>query len=231
MIHILAQNEELALVLKPAGLATQPGAGVKACLIDALEEQWGKRPYLIHRLDQDTEGVMAVALTGAAAKSYSGLIASHRARKVYAAIVAGKMPRKDGVIRAGIMQHGDEKEAVTHYRVLAAASLDGREYGLLELRLETGRMHQIRIHLARSGCPILMDDKHGDFKLNRELKKQYKMKRLLLLAKSLSLGEGKGALSASAPWPEHFTQAMSLLGWDQDSIDTRMDDDRQDRTL
>ena len=108
---------------------------------------------------------------------------------------AGKMPAKSGVIREDVVQHGDNKAAVTHYQVEKEWTVPyENENGsgdiplcLIKLQLETGRMHQIRIHLAKNGCPIAGDDQHGNFKLNKLLKKVCKIKRLQLTAVRLTV--------------------------------------------
>ena len=110
------------------------------------------------------------------------------------------MPSKSGVIKEDVIQHGDSKAAVTHYHVEKEWSVPyENENGageiplsLIRLQLETGRMHQIRIHLAKQGCPIAGDDQHGNFKMNKVLKKVCKIKRLQLAAVRLTIPlEGK----------------------------------------
>jgi 23S rRNA pseudouridine955/2504/2580 synthase len=96
---------------------------------------------------------------------------------------------------------GELKRSETRYRRLSGSG----GFSLLELELRTGRMHQIRRHLARIGCPILGDDKYGDFSLNRELRKTRGLKRLLLHASRLVLTREAGfALDVTAPLPDYF---------------------------
>ena len=187
MIPIIYENDELLIINKPAGLAVQGG-------------QVGYKIYLVHRLDKDTSGLMVVTKNPVAAGKWTKLIGSKVARKEYLALCAGRMPSKSGVIKEDVIQHGDSKAAVTHYQVEKEWTVPyENENGtgeiplcLIRLQLETGRMHQIRIHLAKQGCPIAGDDQHGNFKVNKILKKTLKVKKLLLASVKLTMPlEGK----------------------------------------
>ena len=190
MIPIIYENDEIIIINKPAGLAVQGGQGVVHSVDRDFAEQLGYKIYLVHRLDKDTSGLMIVAKTPLAAGKWTKLIGSKIARKEYLALCAGKMPSKSGVIKEEVIQHGDSKAAVTHYQVEKewTASYENENGAgeiplcLIRLQLETGRMHQIRIHLAKNNCPIAGDDQHGNFKINKLLKKVCKIKRLQLAA-------------------------------------------------
>ena len=190
MIPIIYENDEIIIINKPAGLAVQGGQGVVHSVDRDFAEQLGYKIYLVHRLDKDTSGLMIVAKTPLAAGKWTKLIGSKIARKEYLALCAGKMPSKSGVIKEEVIQHGDSKAAVTHYQVekewtvpYESESSSGEiPLCLIRLQLETGRMHQIRIHLAKNNCPIAGDDQHGNFKINKLLKKVCKIKRLQLAA-------------------------------------------------
>ena len=236
MIPIIYENDEIIIINKPAGLAVQGGNGVVHSVDRDFAEQLGYKIYLVHRLDKDTCGLMIVAKNPVAAGKWTKLIGSKVARKEYVALCAGRMPSKSGVIKEDVVQHGDTKAAVTHYKVekewtvnteeipkqvrddAHPAELDSSRHAeldssrhaeldssrhaelvsasiplsLIRLTLETGRMHQIRIHLAKNGCPIAGDDQHGNFKMNKLLKKVCKIKRLQLAAVRLTIPlEGK----------------------------------------
>jgi 23S rRNA pseudouridine955/2504/2580 synthase len=200
MIPIIYENDEIIIINKPAGLAVQGGQGVVHSVDRDFAEQLGYKIYLVHRLDKDTSGLMIVAKTPLAAGKWTKLIGSKIARKEYLALCAGKMPSKSGVIKEEVIQHGDSKAAVTHYQVEKEWTVpyENEEGGgeiplcLIRLQLETGRMHQIRIHLEKNGCPIAGDDQHGNFKMNKLLKKVCKIKRLQLAAVKLTIPlEGK----------------------------------------
>ena len=200
MIPIIYENDEIIIINKPAGLAVQGGQGVVHSVDRDFAEQLGYKIYLVHRLDKDTSGLMIVAKTPLAAGKWTKLIGSKIARKEYLALCAGKIPSKSGIIKEDVVQHGESKAAVTHYQVEKEWSLPyENENGageiplcLIRLQLETGRMHQIRIHLAKNNCPIAGDDQHGNFKINKLLKKVCKIKRLQLAAVRLTIPlEGK----------------------------------------
>ena len=195
MIPIIYENDEIIIINKAAGLAVQGGQGVVHSVDRDFAEQLGYKIYLVHRLDKDTSGLMVIAKNPVAAAKWTKLIASKIARKEYLALCAGRMPSKSGIIKDDVIQHGDSKAAVTHYQVEKEWTVPyENENGsgeiplcLVRLQLETGRMHQIRIHLAKNGCPIAGDDQHGNFKMNKVLKKVCKIKRLQLAAVKLTI--------------------------------------------
>lgn len=200
MIPIIYENDEIIIINKPSGLAVQGGQGIVHSVDRDFAEQVGYKIYLVHRLDKDTAGLMVVAKNPVAAGKWTKLIGSKIVKKEYIALCAGKMPAKNGVIKEDVIQHGDSKAAVTHYQVEKEWIVPyENENGageiplcLIRLVLETGRMHQIRIHLAKNNCPIAGDDQHGNFKLNKLLKKVCKIKRLQLAAVRLTVPlEGK----------------------------------------
>ena len=164
-VHLLVFN-------KPAGLAVQGGSGVAQSLEDllaAFAKSNGKRPRLVHRLDRDTSGIIVAARTKPAAAFLSQAFAARDAKKTYLALVCGGAPDPgEGEIalalkkasRAGldIMEVSTAgQSALTRYRTLAATP----PAALVELEPETGRMHQLRAHLAAIGRPIAGDGKYG----------------------------------------------------------------------
>lgn len=207
-IDILFENEQMLVINKPAGIAVQGGEGVAHPLDKELPSQLGYPVYLVHRLDKDTAGLMIVAKSPSAASLWTKLIGGKRVRKEYTAICAGELPRQHGTITASVVQHGAEKSAVTRYEVLEKkiSGAEGESVVLSKVRLflETGRMHQIRIHLAALGCPVAGDDKHGNFKINKFLKKACGIKQLLLAATSLSFPCDGTEKTVSISCPEYF---------------------------
>jgi 23S rRNA pseudouridine955/2504/2580 synthase len=153
-----------------------------------------------------------VAKGRAAAAKFSALFAAGRAgnggkgpvRKCYLAVCAGRPSPESGAIRTGLDIRGRPKTAETSYARLKSGRLPagGGEFSALELELGTGRMHQIRRHLQQIGCPVLGDGKYGDFALNRALRKQGAVKRLLLHASRLVITDE--GIDVSAPLPECF---------------------------
>jgi 23S rRNA pseudouridine955/2504/2580 synthase len=194
------ENEECLVVNKPAGLASQGGAGVGSSLDAVLAELRSPPPLLVHRLDKDTSGLILAAKTRVSAARLSALFAERRGvSKRYLAVCAGRPPQDAGAVSFSLDVRGAVKPALTRYRRLSGNS----GFSLLELELGTGRMHQIRRHLALMGNPILGDDKYGDFALNKALRKAG-CRRLLLHASGLVVHGGGFALDVSAPVPDYF---------------------------
>lgn len=180
-VLIVFEDECLLVVDKPAGLVVHPGAGNRSgTLVNALLS-WGiaggadpERPGIVHRLDRDTSGLMVVAKSE---EAYSGLVAALSARRVgrvYRAIVVGEALPATGTIDSPVgrdptnptlMAAGLGKPAVTHFEVMdeAAGNI------MLRVRLETGRTHQIRVHLKAIGHPVYADPLYGEPVLDRRL--------------------------------------------------------------
>lgn len=171
------RDEHLLVVAKPAGLVVHPGAGhLGDTLVDALREAGiplapstseRDRPGIVHRLDRDTSGLLAVAST---LPARDGLVEQLRQRTVerrYLALVRGTLPAEEGTIDAPIGRHPSDRQrfacveggrpARTHWRTVASVG----EVSLVACRLETGRTHQIRVHLEAVGHPVVADDRYG----------------------------------------------------------------------
>ena len=214
MIPVLYENDEIYVINKPSGLAVQGGNGVSHSLDNDFAQQVGNKVYLVHRLDKDTAGLMIVAKSAAAANKWTKLIGSKIAKKEYIAVCAGTINPKQGVIKESVVQHGEMKAAVTCYSVekewfVKTSSEENPDQpdirmSQIRLQLETGRMHQIRIHLAKQNCPIAGDDQHGNFKINKQLKKTLKIKKLLLASVKLTLPVDGKQLVFEIDLPEHM---------------------------
>jgi 23S rRNA pseudouridine1911/1915/1917 synthase len=178
-LAILFEDEHVIVVDKPAGLVVHPAPGnPDRTLVNALIAHCGSslsgiggvaRPGIVHRLDKDTSGVMVAAKTDRAHASLAAQFAAHRIERAYRAIVVGVPRARQGRIEGAIgRSRGDRKKmavvarggkpAVSHYRVLEDF---GGIASLVECRLETGRTHQIRVHLAHVGHPVLADPVYG----------------------------------------------------------------------
>ncbi|MET0183590.1 MAG: RluA family pseudouridine synthase [Caulobacterales bacterium] len=218
----LVIHEDAAMIAfdKPSGLAVQGGSGVTQSLEDLLSafaKSNGKKPRLVHRLDRETSGVIVAARTKPAAALLSEAFAKRDVRKTYLAIVCGGTPTDcEGVVdlhlrkssRKGldIMEIGgpNDQTALTRYKTLCA----NENAALLEVAPETGRMHQIRAHLAAIGRPIAGDAKYGGlFAVNGVA-----VTRLMLHAATLDLPHPLGGrIQLSAPPPEAFADFASAL--------------------
>lgn len=180
---VLFEDDHLLAIAKPAGVAVHGGSGVSSGVIEQLRQARPQARFLelVHRLDKETSGVLLLAKKRSA---LTGLQDQFRARdtgKTYLALVWGAWPAKLKVIDLPLHKTLDAA-GERHVRVVSPASEDGRRSitlvrsvkpaggcSLLELSLKTGRTHQIRVHLAHSGHPIVGDPKYGDFVRNREL--------------------------------------------------------------
>jgi 23S rRNA pseudouridine955/2504/2580 synthase len=211
-LDVIYEDSSCIVINKPAGLAAQGGKGIGVSLDSILAGTCPQRPLLVHRLDRDTSGLILAAKNRTAAAAYSRLLggerdeAGHRAVvKRYLAMCKGRPARDKGAISLDLEIRGVKKKSETLYRIIE--SFEGA-CSLLELELGTGRMHQIRRHLALTGNPVLGDDKYGDFSLNHLLRKTMKLNKLLLHASRLIIPEtpDNPPLDLEAPLPEHFRQ-------------------------
>jgi 23S rRNA pseudouridine955/2504/2580 synthase len=215
-VDIVYEDEYCLILNKPAGLAVQGGRGVEVSLDRLLAEEYSPPPLLVHRLDKDTSGLILVAKTKEAAADFSRIFAEgvpgggegRGIIKQYLAVCAGRPEVDSGLISLDLEIKGSVKKSETRFKVLKG----GKDFSLLELELGTGRMHQIRRHLALTGNPVLGDDKYGDFRLNKELRREKGLKRLLLHAARLRI-PGIGAqtpLDLEAPLPDYFKNFLDF---------------------
>ena len=208
-VEILYEDDKIIVVSKPSGLAVQGGKGVKTSLDTLLAQKFkeeGKtEPLLVHRLDKDTSGVLLAAKGSEEAARFSRLINDRKAVKQYIAVCAGRPEKSEGVITDELLIRGVSKKSETKYKVTQSGKLSScdLEFSVLEIELGTGRMHQIRRHLAMSGNPVLGDDKYGDFSLNKKLRKEEGLKRLLLHASRIVIKNGYD-LEVNADLPDYF---------------------------
>ena len=209
---LMHEDEAVLAFNKPSGLPSQV-RGNKAKNLDHLlwtfAKSNGKRPRLVHRLDAGTSGVIIAGKTKPAAVSLSKAFEARTAKKTYVAVIGGKLPSEDqGRIDVPVARietdrgsqivagHKDGKAAITRWRIIERHG----EQALVELHPETGRTHQLRVHLAHLGCPILGDRIYGD---------EASAPRLMLHALGLKLPHPNGAdLSLETPMPESFNRVM-----------------------
>jgi 23S rRNA pseudouridine955/2504/2580 synthase len=171
--NIIYKDDELIAINKPQGLPVQGGSKVNLsvdALLDYLKFEYEERPRLIHRLDKDTSGILLIARTEAAARKYAASFKERDFEKTYIALVVGAPKYDKGVIDAPLLEKAlqgksektvvdfeEGKKAHTEYKVLKRSG----EVSLLEVKIVTGRKHQIRVHLNHIGCPVVGDGKYG----------------------------------------------------------------------
>jgi len=228
---VLFEDEQLLAIDKPAGVAVHGGSGVSSGVIEQLRRSRPEARYLelVHRLDKETSGVLLLA------KKRSALTAlqdQFRARpnekavgKIYAALVFGAWPANLKVLDLALHKTLDSA-GERHVRVVSPAHADGRRSitlvrvvralaacTLLDVTLKTGRTHQIRVHLAHSGHPIVGDPKYGDFARNKAFARDRRFNRMFLHARQLAFEHpaGGGRLMLEAPLPPECRDLLSAL--------------------
>lgn len=228
---LLYEDPKVFVFNKPAGLAVQGGSGISRHM-DSMLEAWrnrkGEKPRLVHRLDRETSGVLVVARTRGAAQALTAAFRERTTKKTYWALVKGVPAPQEGRIstwlvkeqtpdgdRMRVCKHGepDADHAVSYYRVLEQA---GQDLTWLEMEPYTGRTHQLRVHAAHKGCPILGDPKYFEADHNWHFPGGMQ-KRLHLHARHISIpAPGGGRIEVTAPLPPHMVQSWNLLGFDKD---------------
>ncbi|MGN0730119.1 RluA family pseudouridine synthase [Treponema sp.] len=219
---IIFENEEILLVDKPAGVPVQGGAGISHSLDAELPLQLGYKVFLVHRLDKETSGILAVAKNAQAAAKWTRLISGGKVKKEYAAVCFG-VPVVDGkkcfsgVLEGTVEVHGKIQTAKTYFKVesvftVKIPGIDQKlEFSFLRLVLGTGRMHQIRIQLAHFSCPIAGDDRHGDFKKNKAAR-ALGIRRLHLASVRTTIPLDGLERAFEIPLPPHIKNTLDELG-------------------
>ena len=233
---ILFEDDFLLAIDKPAGVAVHGGSGVSFGIIEQLRMARPEADFLelVHRLDRETSGILLIAKRRMALKLLQEQFRERETDKVYLALVSGSWPANMRVIDKALHKyllpngerrvkvvandHPDAMRSVTLVKVktpIAANPLaPGTPFTLLEVTIKTGRTHQIRVHLAGEGHPIVGDDKYGDFELNKALQKSSEgsasLKRMFLHAWSLKFNHPKTrkAIELQAALPEELQQFL-----------------------
>ncbi len=224
---VLYEDERLLVLDKPAGLAVHGGSGVSLGVIEALRaSRPGERLELAHRLDRDTSGCLLVARKPSSLKILHALLRAGRIAKGYLALVEGHWPagrdRIEAPLRTDLRVGGERtvkvhpggKPAVSEFRPVQrfGAKLSGSPRAtLVEVRLHTGRTHQIRVHAAHAGHPIAGDEKYGDEAFNLRMR-SLGLERMFLHAHTVSFEWPEaGPFSASAALPAELRAVLDRL--------------------
>ncbi len=222
-LSIVYEDNDIIVVNKPKGMVVHPAVGnpdgtlVNAIMAHCKENLSGiggeLRPGIVHRLDKDTSGLLIVAKNDKAHIAISNQIQNREVKKVYLALVRGNVPEDEATINMPIGRSTKDrkkmavtkngKNAITHFKVLERFG----NYTFLEVRIETGRTHQIRVHMSEIGHPVVGDMVYSNGK------NEFGVEGQMLHAKSLTFKHpttGK-LLNLEAPLPEYFEDVLNLL--------------------
>ncbi len=231
-IEIVFEDDHLLVVDKPAGMVVHPAAGnYDGTMVNALLHHCNgrlsgiggvARPGIVHRIDKDTSGLLVVAKTDPAHEGLAAQFAKHSIERRYAAIVAGLPKSGSGTVDANlarssadrkkiaIVSVGRGKRAVTHWRLVETL----KQAALMECQLETGRTHQVRVHMASIGLPLMGDPVYGRSRSeHREVLKRLEFNRQALHAARLGFVHPitGGTLTFESPIPSDMQQLLSCL--------------------
>lgn len=224
-LDILYEDEDIIIVNKPKQMVVHPAPGhYSGTLVNALMYHCGQelsgingtmRPGIVHRIDMDTTGSLVVCKNDMAHQSLSEQLKVHSIRRIYVAIVHGNVKKDNGTVNAPIGRHPTERKkmsihskngrtAITHYKVLERFG----EYTYIQCELETGRTHQIRVHMASIGHPLLGDQVYGPKK--RPIPQ---LQGQTLHARTLGIIHPRTGeyLEVNAPLPVYFTELLDRL--------------------
>ncbi len=232
-LDVVYEDEDIIVVNKPTGMVVHPAAGnADGTLVNALLHHCAGslsgiggvvRPGIVHRIDKDTSGLLVAAKNDAAHNALSEQLKTHEVGRVYVAIVIGNLKEDRGTVNAPLGRNprdrkkmavlsvgdGSAREAVTHYEVLERF----RGYCLVECVLETGRTHQIRVHMAHLGHPLMGDETYGGGKTKFEAANKSLIFGQCLHARQLKLTHPRTgeAMQFDCPLPEEMKKLIEKL--------------------
>lgn len=231
-LHVVYEDADLIVVDKPAGMVVHPAAGnADGTLVNALLHHCAgqlsgiggvARPGIVHRIDKDTSGLLVAAKTDKAHEGLSRQFKDHSIERLYAAVAAGRLIPPSGTVsqwigrsdsdrkKMAVQPEGRGKHAVTHYRTLEHL----REASLVECKLETGRTHQVRVHMAHLGHPLIGDPVYSKSKKHfKSILETIGFKRQALHARTLGFIHpvSSNALSFESQIPADMQELLSQL--------------------
>lgn len=240
-LDIVYEDKDLIVINKPSGLVIHPAAGheddtlVNALLFHTndLSMKNEMRPGIVHRIDKETSGLLVVAKNDQAHENLSAQFKNKTTHRIYYALVQGKFLKPSGSIKSYLARHPTDRKryasvrennkiitqfkehfengkwAVTHYKVMKTKG----DYTLVRLQLETGRTHQIRVHLSENGHPLLGDVTYGFSKLKNQ---QLELKRFFLHAAELGFihPTTQEEMKFSVDWPKEDLEFLKKMGFE-----------------
>lgn len=236
-LDIVYEDDDIIVINKPVGMVVHPAAGnPTGTLVNALLYHCGAslsgvggvvRPGIVHRIDKDTSGLLVVAKNDEAHLHLSAQLKEHHVSRIYTAIAVGNFREESGTVDAPIGRHPVDRkkmavihnselrsrDAVTHWSVLARGEADGNSFTLLRCQLETGRTHQIRVHMASVGHPLLGDAVYGGANTRFEAKHRASIVGQCLHAGELHLTHPRTGeeMQFSAPMPQSMQHVVDIL--------------------
>jgi 23S rRNA pseudouridine955/2504/2580 synthase len=219
---ILFEDDALLIINKPSGMAVHGGSGVSFGVIEVLRAEHRQNKYLelAHRLDRDTSGCLILAKSRIVLVSTQKAMQNNAIKKYYSTLVKGIWPKGKSTINAPLKKNllssgermvrvdGDGKASITHFKIIEKYS----DATLLQVRLETGRTHQIRVHCQFAGQPVAGDNKYGAEDFNQAMRNRG-LKRLFLHASHLSFAHpiSGDLIDIEAPLPNDLTSFMTNM--------------------
>ena len=236
-LDIVYEDADIIVINKPVGMVVHPAAGnPTGTLVNALLYHCGAslsgiggviRPGIVHRIDKDTSGLLVVAKNDEAHLDLSAQLKEHHISRIYTAIAIGNLREESGTVDAPIGRHPVDRkkmavihnsdlrsrEAITHWSVLARGEADGNSFTLVRCQLETGRTHQIRVHMASIGHPLLGDTVYGGANTRFESRHRASITGQCLHAGELRLTHPrtKQEMRFTAPMPSNMQHVVDIL--------------------
>ena len=241
-LDIIYEDDDIIVVNKPVGMVVHPAAGnPTGTLVNALLYHCGAslsgvggviRPGIVHRIDKDTSGLLVVAKNDEAHLNLSAQLKEHHVSRIYTAIAIGNFREESGTVDAPIGRHPIDRkkmavihnsdlrsrEAITHWSVMARGEADGNSFTLLRCQLETGRTHQIRVHMASIGHPLLGDAVYGGTNTRFEARHRASIVGQCLHAGELHLTHPRTGeqMQFFAPTPTNMQHVVDILFKNED---------------
>ena len=236
-LDIIYEDADIIVINKPVGMVVHPAAGnPSGTLVNALLYHCGAslsgvggviRPGIVHRIDKDTSGLLVVAKNDEAHLALSAQLKEHHVSRIYTAVAIGNFREEEGTVNAPIGRHPVDRkkmavihnsdlrsrEAVTHWSVLARGEADGNSFTMLRCQLETGRTHQIRVHMASIGHPLLGDAVYGGANTRFESRHRASITGQCLHAGELHLTHPRTGeeMQFFAPMPANMQHVVDIL--------------------